>query len=183
MISYRTLVEACSRWVDRVAATILAGRESLRTRPHFQLVEEHDGTFTLRATSQREFLDLPGQKIHIAGGRVDSAVAEKLGDIVRGAQVELVLQPNRFIFRPLELPRRALDFIEGIFDRLTPWSAAEAAFGWHPSIDTANDRIEVTIAATARTLIAPFISAITALGADTVTISAALQQPQPADTE
>ena len=183
MTSYRAIVETSSRWVDRVAATILAGRESLRTRPHFQLVEEHDGTFALRGTSQREFLDLPGQKIHIAGGRVDPAVAEKLGNIVRGAQVELVLQPNRFIFRPLELPRRALDFIEGIvrsqIDRLTPWSAAEAAFGWHPSIDAANDRIEVTIAATARTLIAPFISAITALGADTVTISAALQQPQP----
>ena len=106
-----------------------------------------------------------------------------LPDALRGAHVELVLQPNRFMFRPLELPRRASDFLEGIvraqIDRLTPWSAADAAFGWHPSIDTANDRIDVTIAATARTLIAPFISAITALGADTVIVSAALPQPEP----
>ena len=48
MTSYRDIVEARSRWIDRVAATILAGRESLRTRPHVQLVEQQDGTFALR---------------------------------------------------------------------------------------------------------------------------------------
>ncbi|HUZ92345.1 MAG TPA: PilN domain-containing protein [Methylocella sp.] len=183
MTSYRAIVEAASRWIDRVAATILAGRESFRTRPHFQLAEQQDGSFALREPSQGEILDEPRQPILIAGGRVDPAVAEKLADSLRGAHVELLLQPNRFIFRPLELPRRALDFIDGIvrsqIDRLTPWSPAEAAFGWHPSIDTANDRIEVTIAATARVLIAPFLSAITALGAETVIVSAALPQPAP----
>ena len=45
MISYADIVEACSRWIDRVAATIVAGRESLRTRPHVQLAEQQDGTF------------------------------------------------------------------------------------------------------------------------------------------
>jgi general secretion pathway protein L len=183
MTSYRAIVEASSRWIDRVATTILAGRDSVRIRAHVQLVEQQDGTFMLRDTSQSDVPDLPGHQIRITGGHVDTAIAEKLGDIVRGAQVELVLLPNRFMFRPLELPRRALDFLEGIvrsqIDRLTPWSAADAAFGWHPAIDAANDRIEVTIAATARTLIAPFISAIAALGADTVTISAGMQQPEP----
>ena len=102
---------------------------------------------------------------------------------MRGAKVELVLQPNRFMFRLLELPRRASDFLEGIIraqiDRLTPWSAADAAFGWYPSTETANDRMAVTIAATARTLIAPFIGAIAGLGADTIVVSAALQHPRP----
>ena len=183
MSSYRAIVEASSRWIDRVAATILAGRESLRTRPHFQLAEQQDGSFALREPSHGEVRDVPRQPIHIASGRVDPIVAEKLADILRGAHVELLLQPNRFMFRPLELPRRALDFIDGIvrsqIDRLTPWSPAEAAFGWHPSIDTANDRIEVTIAATARALIAPYLSAITALGAHTVVVSAALPHSKP----
>jgi general secretion pathway protein L len=182
MTSSRAIADASSRWIDRVAATIFGVRESLRTRRHFQLSELQDGSFALRETSQGESLDGPFEPIHIAGGRVDPAVAEKLAYILRGAHVELLLQPNRFLFRPLELPRPALDFIDGIvrsqIDRLTPWSPAEAAFGWHPSIDTGNDRIEVTIAATARALIAPFLSAITALDADTVTISAILPHPE-----
>jgi general secretion pathway protein L len=181
MASYRAIVEAASRWIDRVAATLLEARDSLRQRPHVQLVEQPDGTFALREGAQKDVLDLPG--IRFAGGRVDAAVAESLGQRVRGARVELVLLPARFMFRPLELPRRALDFLEGIvraqIDRLTPWSVADAVFGWHSSIDAANDRIEITIAATARALIAPFISAIAALGADTVAVSAALPQPEP----
>ena len=64
----------------------------------------------------------------------------------------------------------------------TPWSAADVAFGWYPSTDTSNDRMAVTIAATARMLIAPFISAIAGLGADTIVVSAALQQPRPGIT-
>lgn len=183
MTSYRAIVEALSRWIDRVAATILAGRESLRTRPHVQLVEQQDGTFALRGCTPGEVLGLPGDPIRITGGRVEATAAEKLAGLLRGSQAELVLQPNRFMFRPLELPRRALDFLDGIvraqIDRLTPWRAADAAFGWHSSIDAVNDRIDVTIAATARTRIAPFISAIADLGADTVIISAAPRHSAP----
>jgi len=105
----------------------------------FQLVEEHDGAFALRGTSQREFLDCPARRFILRRAR-RSRRRGKTRDIVRGAQVELVLQPNRS-YSATRITRRALDFIEGIvrsqIDRLTPWSAAEAAFGWHPSIDAA----------------------------------------------
>ena len=183
MTSYRDIVEAASRWIDRVSATILAGRDALHERPHVRLVEQQDGTFALQGTFEGEFLEASGPPVRISGGRVDPAVAAKLAERVRGAHVELVLQPKRFMFRPLELPRRASEFLEGIvraqIDRLTPWSAADAAFGWRASNDTAGDRIEVTIAATARTLITPFISAITALGADTVAVSTAPPPQEP----
>ena len=183
MNSYRAVVEASSRWIDRVATTIVEGRESLRSRRLYQLVEQQNGAFVLQGISQRENLDSAGEPVHIVDGHIDASVSAKLTEILRGAQVELVLQPNRFMFRLLELPRRASDFLEGIIraqiDRLTPWSAADAAFGWYPSTETANDRMAVTIAATARTLIAPFISAIAGLGADTIVVSAALQQPRP----
>jgi general secretion pathway protein L len=182
MTSYSAIVEACSRWIDRVATTIVAVRQSLSATPYVQLVEQQDGTFAIRGASQGDELDLPGPPVRISGGHVDAGVAEHLGSLLRGAKVEIVLQPQRFMFRPLELPRRALDFLEGIvraqIDRLTPWSVADAAFGWHPAIDPGNDRIDVTIAATAKTLIAPFINAIAALGADTVILSAALPHPE-----
>jgi len=183
MNSYRAVVEASSRWIDQVATTIVEGRESLRSRRLYQLVEQQGGAFVLQGASEREALDSAGEPVHIIDGRIDASVSAKLAEILRGAQVELVLQPNRFMFRLLELPRRASDFLEGIIraqiDRLTPWSAADAAFGWYPSTETGNDRMAVTIAATARTLIAPFISAIAGLGADTIVVSAALQQPRP----
>src|SRR4029077_9807167 len=183
MNSYHAVVEALSRWIDRVAATIVEGRESLRSRRFYQLVEQQDGAFVLQGTSQREALDSAGEPVHIVNGQIDASVSAKLAEILRGAQVELVLQPERFMFRLLELPRRASDFLEGIIraqiDRLTPWSAANAAFGWYPSTETGNDRMAVIIAATARTLIAPFISAIAGLGADTIVVSAALPQPRP----
>ena len=184
MTSFRVLAEASSRWIGRVAAALLAGRESLRARPRFQLIEQPDGTFALGGIPQRVLAGAPGLAFVIEDGRADAAATEKLKDTLRGAHVELVLLPHRFLFRPLELPGRAEDFLTGIvraqIDRLTPWSAADAAFGWHSMPGAANDRITVTIAATARTLIAPFIDALAALGADTIAVSAAARHTEPA---
>lgn len=178
MTFYRTIVEVLSRWIDLAAAAISAGRESLRTRRHVQLAEEEDGLFRLREGGERDFL--PCDKIRIAGGHVDPGAAERLGPVLKGARVELILQPRHFLFRPLELPRRASEFLDGIIraqiDRLTPWPAADAAFGWHSSFDAANDKIMVTIAATAQARITPFMNAIAAMGADMVSVSAAGQQ-------
>jgi general secretion pathway protein L len=183
MNSYRAIAAAASRWIDQVATTIVEGRESLRTRHLYRLVEQQDGAFVLQGASQREALGSAFEPVRIVDGQIEASVAAKLAEIVRGAEVELVLQPERFMFRLLELPRRASDFLEGIIraqiDRLTPWSAADAAFGWYPSTETGTDRMVVTIAATARTLIAPFIDAIARLGADTIVASAAWQQPRP----
>lgn len=180
---YNTIVNDASRWIDQVATTIVEARESLRTRRLYRLVEQQDGAFVLQGTPQWEALGSSWEPVRIVEGNIDASVSAKLAEILRGAHVELVLQPSRFMFRLLELPRRASDFLEGIIraqiDRLTPWSAAEAAFGWYPSTETGADRMAVTIAATARTLIAPFIGAIARLGADTIVVSAAWQQPRP----
>jgi general secretion pathway protein L len=183
MSSFQVIGEALSRWIDRVAAVIVDVREAFRTRRQFQLAEQKDGSFVLQENAQTNGIDTSVGPFHIVGGRVDAAISPKLAENLRGAQVELLLQPNRFMVRVLELPRRASDFLDGIvraqIDRLTPWSVANAAFGWHPSTQAGNERIVVTIAATARTSITPFIDAAAVLGADLITVSAALQEPLP----
>lgn len=183
MSTFQVILAAWSRWIDRVAAVIVDTIEAFRARRLFQLVEQKDGSFVLHENAHRDGFDTSVEPFRIVEGRVDAAVSAKLAEILRGAQVDLLLQPNRFMVRVLELPGRASDFLDGIvraqIDRLTPWSAANAAFGWHPSTEATNERIVVTIAATSRTSITPFINAAAALGADLIVVSAALQEPLP----
>ena len=85
---------------------------------------------------------------------MDKSIVVRVGDYgcttLAGSHIELVLQSDRFIFRPLELPTRATEFMPGIvrsqIDRLTPWNAADAAFGWSKPVQTDAERMVVTIA-------------------------------------
>jgi len=181
MSLYRDLLEMSSRWIDKVAATILLAREHLRPKPLCKLVEQEDGHFVLLATASDGPSANPRPMLRFHNGRIEADSFEGLQQELRGAKIELVLRPIHFLFRPLELPRQALDFLEGIIraqiDRLTPWSPAEAAFGWLPStVDVAGDRIEVTVAATARSKIAPFVNALSAQGVDSILVMAAAPQ-------
>ncbi|ACK49887.1 Fimbrial assembly family protein [Methylocella silvestris BL2] len=182
-----TLSARASHWLDEVAAAALAWRETLRPPRFARLAEGDDGAFTIEDSSP------PGAKggaaarkaeakaragaglIRIKDGAVIAADGAALGQILSGARVEIVLRSDRFLFRPLYLPRRASDFLEGIIraqiDRLTPWGPAEAAFGCLPSTDTAGDRMLVTVAATSRRLLTPFVEAIAGFGVETVIIS------------
>jgi general secretion pathway protein L len=184
MTSYQDLVQASSRWIDGVAATLLAGRDAFREAPRLRLVEQDDGRFILQGVAQKAAGEAPRAPFFIIDGRVEAAISTQLTEILRGAEVEFVLRPDRFMFRPLELPPRAAEFLEGIIraqiDRLTPWSAADAAFGWRqPSTDGANERMIVTVAATSRRMIAPFVKAIERFDVDAIIVSAAAAESAP----
>lgn len=161
-----------SRWLDTVAAFIVATYAKLVAAPGVRVVEEKDGTFTVEANGKATS---GSERLRIINGEVVATGTGNAAAMLKASRAELVLQPERFVIRPLELPRRATEFLDGIvraqIDRLTPWSAENAAFGWSAPVEIPNERVSVTVAATARSLVMPFVSAIAGLGADSIAVS------------
>jgi general secretion pathway protein L len=160
-----------SLWMDDAAAGL--NRALLRLRPAraIELREQADGSFL--ATERLRGLATP---LDAAPLRLDEdGVAGPSRELLVGRRVDVVLSPSRFVFRSLELPRGAEQFLEGVvrsqIDRLTPWVASEAAFGWSSPSDAGADRIAVTVAATGRALIEPIVSAVVAMSAGSVQVS------------
>ena len=176
-------LDGCSRWITCVATTIVAMRARFTSARPVELVEESDGDFALRIAGKDAGARSQAGRIRIADGKIVGAVPAALAAKLKASRAELILQPARFVFRPLELPRRAAEFLDGIVrsqvDRLTPWSAAEAAFGWSTPTDAGNDRIVVTVAATARALVTPLVEAVAGLGADQIVVSTTAPSPEP----
>jgi general secretion pathway protein L len=164
--------QVLSRWLDTVAAFIVATYAKVVAAPGVRVMEEKDGTFTVEANGKAAS---SSERLRIIGGEVVATGTGNAAAMLKASRAELVLQPERFVIRPLELPRRATEFLDGIvraqIDRLTPWSAENAAFGWSAPVDIPNERVSVTVAATARSLVMPFVSAIAGLGADSIAVS------------
>jgi general secretion pathway protein L len=112
--------------------------------------------------------------LNIREGQITNAAPGEAASALPGTRVELILRPDQFLFRPLELPGRAAEFLEGIvrtqIDRLTPWSGTEAAFGWSKPVAAGPDRIVVTVAATALAPVMSYVRAIAGAGAHSVAV-------------
>jgi general secretion pathway protein L len=175
--------EGFNRWIDSVAGSVNGLLHRLRPNHDVRIVEEAPDTFTLRVADggkppknkpPNKKSHLAEQQIRIANGALEEPLPAEWARMLRGSRAELVLRPSRFLFRPLELPKRAVEFLDGVvrsqIDRLTPWTSGEAVFSWTPPTEGPNDRIELTIAATARALVAPYVQAIADLGVASVAV-------------
>ncbi|MGY8706264.1 PilN domain-containing protein [Bradyrhizobium sp. 18BD] len=157
MSSLNSLRGILDAWTGTVAGTIVAALERMVAPRVVRLVETEAGAFTLEAAKQ----DNGGKQIAFEDGKFEGG---NLAQIFRGSRVEIVLRPARFLFRPLELPARAAEFIEGIvraqIDRLTPWSAAEAVFGCSAPVAHGSESISTEIAAAPRRLAMSYVDAV-----------------------
>src|SRR5262245_53793344 len=131
MQSLATIAGAFSRWFDTVATVLvgLAGR--FASSPVVRLVEQDDGKFAVERVKRRASAAAPVARLQIAEGRVVGA-PNNVAMMLRDSRAELLLRSSHFVFRPVELPARAAEFLEGVvraqIDRLTPWPAGDAAF-------------------------------------------------------
>ena len=163
---------AASRWIDArlndAARAMARLSDGLRRRRRFVFVEQADGGFLREAAK-------PGAPLRWEDGRFSDPTNW------RGGEVEFRLVAQRCVFRELELPARAGEFLEGVvrtqIDRITPWRASEAAFGWGPPQPREGDRIAVWVAAAKRGPILALAEAAAAAGAASVAITTRREEP------
>jgi general secretion pathway protein L len=166
-----------SRWFDDASWAIMSIGALIRPRRKFQVFEEEDLAFLVHALSGRSAPRALGPSLRFVQGQfVEDAGARVRSQLV-GGQIEIVLARRRFVFRSLELPRQASGFLDAIvrsqIDRLTPWSPAQAAFGCGAPTETSSGRVGVVVAATARSSVMPFVTALEALKPNSIVVSAA----------
>lgn len=167
------LSQGFSRWIDLVADFVAAQVGRFASPRTLKLVELRNGEFEFHGLEKPDSSS-DMKAIRIVDGQIAGDVPKPLAATLRGSRIELTLTSDRFLFRPLELPGRAAEFLDGIvqaqIDRLTPWTPAEAAFGWSKPHQADPDRIVITVAATARALVAPYVQAIAKLGAQSIAV-------------
>src|SRR5215216_1258818 len=98
MTALRQIIDGFFRWIDSVAATIVAMAGWSASRRAVQVLEQNRGVFALKASAKS-----PPERIEIADGQVAGTVSDKTAAILRGSRAELVLKGDRFLFRPLDL--------------------------------------------------------------------------------
>ena len=173
----RRMAVLLSGWMDDVShAVISIGGVARRVRK-FQVVEREDFTFNVQPSRGRSARRAVGAPLRFVDGRIAEEFSAGVGSRLAGGQIELILARRRFVFRSLELPQQAADFLDAIvrsqIDRLTPWSPSQAVFGCGAPTETSNRRIGVVVAATARSSVMPFIAALETLKPNSIIVSAA----------
>ena len=155
---FQTIGAILGAWTGSVAVAIIAGLERVVSPRVVRLLEADDGGFAVEATGKAGAVP---PRIAFSDGALS---APNLASLFKGSRVEIVLQPKRFLLRPLELPSRAADFLEGIvraqIDRLTPWSASEAVFGCSAPVASGKENITTMIAATTRKVALTYVQAV-----------------------
>lgn len=183
MAVLRWIIAWLARWIDDVAAAILAAGKALRPSRKVAIVEQADGTLLLNIQRGRASA-AAGEPLGFVEERLVGAFSARTRAEIARSRIEIALSPGRFVFRPLELPRRASEFLEGIIraqiDRLAPWPAAQAVFGWSAPTDIGGERVRVTVAVTAREAIASLAEAIGALKPDSIVFTTAPDEPDAA---
>jgi general secretion pathway protein L len=166
------LKELFAAWIAGVAAAIDLVVAPILRRRRILLVEEEVDKFTARIISANPGQTLPEVSFGFLHGRAEPPLTADWSAALRDSRIDILMRPDRVLFRPIEFPRQAADFLDGMIraqiDRLTPWAANDALFGLTPPLAVGNERIAFTLAATSQGNIQPLLKLGADLGASSV---------------
>jgi general secretion pathway protein L len=167
-------IAAVTGAIDEMASHLVSVRRIL-------LDEGDDGAFRTKVISAKTVPAksgpaLPDLSFRLEDGRPHPPLPADWQGAFRRSRVELQLQSDHVMSCLLDFPSKAGDFLDGMVrtqvDRLTPWVADDAVFGWSPPTAEANDRIEVIFAATSKLKVQPLLEFVRTLDAASVAIYA-----------
>jgi general secretion pathway protein L len=166
------LKELLAAWLGAVLAAIDAAAARIARRRKIVLIEGEGNSFNARVISANDNVGLPEVSFRLSHGRPEPALTPEWLATLRGSRLDIVMRPDQVLFRPVEFPRQAADFLDGVIraqiDRLTPWTAGDVVFGTTAPAPVANERIALTLAATSRLKIQPLLKLAVDLGASSV---------------
>ncbi|UFZ07878.1 PilN domain-containing protein [Bradyrhizobium ontarionense] len=165
-------------WIGSVADTVVDTVGRLNIKPPIQLIETERNVFIMRMSARSGRSVPPGWQIVLTDNEAGRpALPDSWKAAVRGSRIEVMLMPYRFLSRPLDLPKRAVEFLDAMIrsqlDRLTPWTANEAEFGYTAPVDISGERIATTVIAAPRTTLDPLIHVAESWSAGSIVLFAA----------
>ncbi|WP_213773696.1 PilN domain-containing protein [Bradyrhizobium sp. dw_78] len=174
------LKQLFTEWIAAVTSAVEAATEKFVRSRRILLHEGEDGAYSARTVSGNKTVPgkkaqaLPDLSFRLDEGRPHPPLPAAWQAAFRGSRVEAQLQADHVMTSLLDFPSKAGDFLDGMIrtqiDRLTPWTASDAVFGWSPPVVAANDRIDVTFAATSKREVQPLLHFAQALDVASVAI-------------
>jgi general secretion pathway protein L len=167
------LKELFGVWIAAVTAAIHTIMARIVPQRRVELVEGESGRFTARmVSSARKGPALAPFAFALTQGRPQPAPSAEWRAALRGSRIDIVMRPDQVLFREIDFPRQAADFLDGMvraqIDRLTPWVASDALFGTTAPVPIANERIALTLAATSKQKIQPLFTLAADCGAASI---------------
>lgn len=173
--TFDSVRQSFNRWVASVAGVVAHVADAFAKPRTITIDGAEDGRY--RISGEERVLSMVDGAFASDDGRpVDS--------LLRGARIRLNLPPGMFLFRELDFPSKAMDFLDGVLraqiDRLTPWSPAQAVFGHSAPQSAGLDRIKLVMAAAPLARIEPIVQALSSAGANSLLVSAQREESEAA---
>ncbi len=167
-------------WTTAAAQALDALAARLHRRRQVRIAWDQSDTLTFSLLHQPK--NMPRNKprlqdvtLRLVDGRPERSLPADWLAALQGSTIECRLAPEQVLFRQLDFPKQAEAFLDGMvrsqIDRLTPWAAGQAVFGFNAPREMPNDRLELTLAATSRAALMPLIQLANSVGAASVAVN------------